>query len=333
MPHYQAPQPAMPATDADMGGGGGGSGTVALKGWNPSTPYLTSLKKKAGSNIKEAYRVYLIERTDYESSPAFYFDVSEYFMKTLECKKLALRILTNIVELGADDQQLFRIIGYKLHEWGEAALAISVFERVLRIAPGEPQSHRDLALVLGEGQEERAVRLLWAVVCGTKWDQKYAEIELTALTEMNRLLWLAKRRGVKVAVGDDRMDAFIAPVDVDLRISMAWDTDETDIDLHVIEPTREECYYGNRNTALGGTLSRDFTRGYGPEEYMCYNAAKGVYKVSAKYFASHQQNMAGATTILLTIFNNYCRENEERRFVTVRLTQCKEMISVGDVHF
>lgn len=37
----------------------------------------------------------------------------------------------------------------------------------------------------------------------------------------------------------------------------------TDIDLHVIEPSKEECYYGNRLTQKGGSLSRDFTQGYG----------------------------------------------------------------------
>ena len=32
-------------------------------------------------------------------------------------------------------------------------------------------------------------------------------------------------------------------------------------DLHVIEPTGEECMYSHRNTRIGGSLSRDFTKG------------------------------------------------------------------------
>ena len=39
----------------------------------------------------------------------------------------------------------------------------------------------------------------------------------------------------------------------------------TDIDLHVIEPDDTECYFRERDTDLGGHLSRDFVRGYGPE--------------------------------------------------------------------
>lgn len=71
------------------------------------------------------------------------------------------------------------------------------------------------------------------------------------------------------------------------RIVMAWDTDLTDLDLHgnyftalcvfvccsfahtVTEPSGEEVYYGNRFSRSGAMNSRDFTQGYGPEEYVC----------------------------------------------------------------
>ena len=58
------------------------------------------------------------------------------------------------------------------------------------------------------------------------------------------------------------------PVDVDLRVVMGWDRDLTDVDLIIVEPSGEECYSYNNHTAIGGMLSRDFTHGYGPEEYL-----------------------------------------------------------------
>ena len=65
---------------------------------------------------------------------------------------------------------------------------------------------------------------------------------------------------------------------LDLRVSLAWDTDMTDIDLHVIEPTGEKAYYAHNRTKIGGCVSRDFTRGYGPEEYMLKGAFPGAYR-------------------------------------------------------
>ena len=57
---------------------------------------------------------------------------------------------------------------------------------------------------------------------------------------------------------------------------------DTDVDVHVREPSGEEAYYGHRRTRLGGLVSRDFTRGYGPEEYMLRRALPGAYAVAAK---------------------------------------------------
>ena len=49
---------------------------------------------------------------------------------------------------------------------------------------------------------------------------------------------------------------------------MGWDTDHTDIDLHVREPTGETIYYGHPDSKkTNAHASKDFTSGYGPETY------------------------------------------------------------------
>ncbi|CAF1521422.1 unnamed protein product, partial [Rotaria sordida] len=100
---------------------------------------------------------------------------------------------------------------------------------------------------------------------------------------------------------------------------MVWDTNDTDVDLHVIEPSGEECYYSHKNTAIGGKISRDFTRGYGPEEYLIRKAVKGTYTVRAKYFVNHQQSLAGATTIMVHIYKYYGQLDQQKEIVTLRL--------------
>jgi len=102
----------------------------------------------------------------------------------------------------------------------------------------------------------------------------------------------------------------------------------------VIEPNGEECYYSHKNTAIGGAISRDFTGGYGPEEYFLKKAIPGTYKIRAKYFGSHQQSLTGATTLLITIWKFYGSPIAEKKILTtVRLTSDKEILDVASVEF
>ncbi len=52
-----------------------------------------------------------------------------------------------------------------------------------------------------------------------------------------------------------------------LRVVLSWDSDGTDLDLHVVSPDGVHVFYGNRVGANGGALDVDVTTGFGPEIY------------------------------------------------------------------
>ena len=112
---------------------------------------------------------------------------------------------------------------------------------------------------------------------------------------------------------------------------MARDTDNTDMDLHVIEPTGEEAYYANNLTRIGGIVSRDFTRGYGPEEYMLKKAMEGKYVIKSNYFSSSRASLTGPTTLLLSIFTNYGRPNQTLQKSLIRLQEAKDNNVIGSI--
>ena len=149
---------------------------------------------------------------------------------------------------------------------------------MLNLRPEEPQSYRDLALVLEQQEQYRAaIDLLYKVVL-KNWD-RFQEIELIALMELNHIVPKARKAGIKNFDVDPRL---IKLLDVDVRIVITWDADMTDIDLWVLEPSGEKAYYGYRKTLIGGLVSRDFTQGYGPEEYLLKEAVKGSFNIKAK---------------------------------------------------
>src|SRR3989338_2024526 len=100
--------------------------SITIKQFEPNAKYIANIK--VASNEEEKYKVYIREREAYEFSPAFFFDCCDYFYQQGN-RKIALRILTNIMELEMENAQLYRIIGYKLDTENELDLAIQMFEK------------------------------------------------------------------------------------------------------------------------------------------------------------------------------------------------------------
>jgi Ca-activated chloride channel homolog len=116
---------------------------------------------------------------------------------------------------------------------------------------------------------------------------------------------------------------------LDLRITLAWDADNTDIDLWVTDPNGEKVYYGHRLSHQGGRISRDVTGGYGPEEFALRVAKPGRYVVQAQFYGHRQQVVAPATTLMLRLSTGFGRADQKDELVTLRLAGAAEMVTVG----
>jgi hypothetical protein len=140
---------------------------------------------------------------------------------------------------------------------------------------------------------------------------------------------LAQKQAIEIPEYIDKR--LIANLDLDVRISMSWDADLTDIDLHVHEPNGGHAYYSNNRTDIGGLVSHDFTDGYGPEEYILHHSLPGKYIIKAHYFGSHQQKIHGPCTVTVTIFTNYGRQNEQKQVMTLRLDAASDEALIGEI--
>ena len=296
---------------------------TTLQAWNSQAPYLEALAQ-AGD---KAYEAYLKQRKDYETSPGFYMDCADALAKAGQ-KDLAVRVLTNLAEIELENKALLRILGYKLRFLGELPLAEAVFRRVVTMAQEEPQSYRDLALTLDDEEKfQEAVDTMMTIV-NFKFDSRFPEIEAIAITEINRIIARAERKGIKIQNVDEQYRRLI---DTDIRIVLNWDADMMDIDLWTTDPFNVKCYYGYRLTPTGGRNSCDFTQGYGPEEFMIREALKGEYKIEANYFGSHSQKVLGPVTLYTEVYTNYGRPDEKREVLTCRLAYNKEVVFIGSI--
>jgi len=122
-------------------------------------------------------------------------------------------------------------------------------------------------------------------------------------------------------------------LDVDIRIVMAWDADNTDIDLWVTEPSGEKADYSHNRTTIGGLVSNDFTGGYGPEEYMVRKAMRGKYKIQAHFYGSNAVKVLGSVTVQVDVFTNFGRENQQRKSLTLQLKKADDVYTIGEIEF
>jgi hypothetical protein len=299
---------------------------VQIAQWNPDRPYLKALDAAAPDTF---WKVYDAQERQYGNLPAFYFDAGEYLFRHGK-QADAIKTVLNALDLPGADTSTMTILADRLMRYGDETRALWLYDQIAQLETDRPQPLRNLALALvtraeetakrGGSKEsqrtdyERALKLLNQVAT-SKWPGIYDGIEVIALMEANHIVPRLKALGSDAAL-DPR---FTALLDVDLRVVLEWNTDGTDMDLWVDEPTGERAIYSNPKTGIGGRLSHDMTNGYGPEEYLLHQGPDGTYTVRVNVYATDRLNPNGATVVRAHVFRDYDRPTEQEQVLELEL--------------
>ena len=288
------------------------------KTWNPDRLYLKALAK---APKEKQYDLYIELRNAQERNPSFYFDVAHFFYNQGNVKK-ALQVISNIADLGLENHQLYKTLTYTLRQWKDYEDALFTAKQVAKWREHEPQSIRDYAMTLedaGKYQDafDQLIKALEVNYYGEMSGQ-YEGVEDIILMDLNRLI--IEHKGLKT---DKLTKKYQEKMPVDIRIIMNWNLMDVDLDLHVIEPNREECYYGHTKTVAGARFSKDFTEGYGPEQYLIRNAVKGKYQIRTNYYGETELTENGPATIMVEIYTTQAGKTS-KTLKTIQLGKVKE---------
>lgn len=113
-------------------------------------------------------------------------------------------------------------------------------------------------------------------------------------------------------------DAYSGKPPVKLRVLLSWDTDGTDVDLHVVDPTGAHTFYANRVSPSGGALDVDVTTGYGPEIFAHPSPPPGVYLVYVNFYGAGRDREI-VTVAHVTVLIGEGSMREKRQEITVPL--------------
>jgi uncharacterized protein YfaP (DUF2135 family) len=121
---------------------------------------------------------------------------------------------------------------------------------------------------------------------------------------------------IEVLAGDARDKvSFYAKVPArDIKVVLTWDT-ATDVDLWVIDPDGNKCYYANRSTPRGGNLDVDVTTGYGPETFTMAKALPGTYAVQVQYYSAYNLPVTKVQVYVIQFEGTPKEERKEFQFV------------------
>jgi tetratricopeptide (TPR) repeat protein len=249
----------------------------------------------------------------------------------------ALKALSSLVEENPGDAVLARDVGFSAMDLGLRPQAFHLFRRVADARPHEPQTYRAMAQALAAmGQHDLALAYFEIPLMG-QWDARFGD--LRKIVELDYLRFLRGLQSANVAssVKDyarsrlDTLQAAIGMKRADVVVTITWNTDNTDVDLHVTEPSGEECFYSHRDTASGGRLTQDVTQGYGPEMYVLPRAPRGRYQVRAHYFASDTNRTSARTKVYVTVFENWGTDAEKVSERVVTLESGKEYHDIATI--
>jgi tetratricopeptide (TPR) repeat protein len=251
----------------------------------------------------------------------------------------AVRVLSSIVEEHPSRGDALRLVGYRLLDLQQPAQAARLFSQVQKQRPFEPHSYRDLAHALEHSGRYGLAALNYEIILAGNWHNRFRqELKLVAKEEYAHMMQDAiRRRQASSRLADlfgERLEQMARPQPKsDLRVTISWNTDATDVDLWVIEPDGTKCFYQHNRTQNGGELSQDQTQGYGPERYQIAKAHPGVYTILVHYFSVNPNLLGGEThvSIAVTRFAGTPQEKTERH--TVILKQHNQQVEVCKVKF
>lgn len=249
----------------------------------------------------------------------------------------AVRVLSSVIEEYPGHTDALRLVGYRLLALNQANPAAQLFRRVLDARPFEPHSYRDVARSLEDCGKFGLAALSYEIVLAGNWHNRFRD-SLKGVSQeeyINMMRQALQQRAVAGKLADafgERLEQLASvKTQSDLRVTISWNTDATDVDLWVIEPDGTKCFYQHNRTQNGGELSHDQTQGYGPERYQVAKALPGTYTVIVHYFRANQNLLGGETHVNVLVTRHAGTPEESSQRYNVILKKANEEVEVCKV--
>lgn len=250
-----------------------------------------------------------------------------------------LKVLSSLVEQMPSDVAIIRDVAFTAESWGLYQQAFNLHLTAARLRPYEPQSYTYLAKLAHQLGNNDLALIYFEIGLASQWSNRFGDYELIHKIDYANFLrkssqQTSDRNFHSVDYAKFKLSHLSKEINLqgsDLIVAISWNTDRTDIDLHIIEPSGEECYYSHNKTRSGGFITRDVTQGFGPEMYVNKKAPQGKYDVLVNYYASDQNKLGLKTKVMVRTIRNWGTDKEVETTKTVSLNDQKQKQRIAKI--
>lgn len=244
----------------------------------------------------------------------------------------ALVALSSMVEASPGDAVLARDVAFTAAAWGMHGQAAQLLQRVARARPYEPITYHALGQTLADSGNVELASVFFEVALAGEWDPRYGDFKQIVRLDYLRMLRAnaGQADGTVATQRAEELRRKLGLDEADLVVTIMWNTDATDVDLHVHEPRGGHVYYDNPESVTG-RLTEDVTQGYGPEMYVAERAQRGRYRLEAHYYASDANRMSARTKVYATITRGFGTQQETTTRQVITLVSGEETHPIATI--
>jgi tetratricopeptide (TPR) repeat protein len=254
-------------------------------------------------------------------------------------RREALRTYSAVVELLPEDPAAQRALAGVLKQSGDVEAAYERLTAAAALRPDDVGLRFELADAAQRIGKQAEAQAAFASVAAS--ESANESIRYPAKQRLAQILSEQRREALTGGDTNDRaraarLDAEIEALQIkggsinDIVVYLSWDTDRSDVDLWVTNPTGEKVYYEHKVDKFGGALFHDVTNGYGPESFTAKKAARGTYVVAVHYYSAGRSNFPEARGEVVVVLNEGTAK-EKKHVLPYRLFQAKQVVTVAKI--
>lgn len=256
----------------------------------------------------------------------YYVDAAQYF-ESLD-PKLGDEVRSDLAYIARNNTKALRTLAYLYELVNDYKNVVLVNERIVKIAPQESQSYRDLALAYQNNKQydkalELYINMLGEQIMGVNFDG----LENPLRSELSRLIALYKD---KIDFSRLPNEWLRADFKIDMRMVIDWSDRSVPFEFQFVNPDKKFFKWTHTLEENRERLEMEQKQGFQTEEFIIDDAPPGEWIINIQYLGD-EGDYALPPFLKYTVYRNYGTPQETKEIRVIKLFKQIDKVTLGRV--